>query len=65
TDERLWAAPYLFEGTSALLAGMATSGALTRWFRDQLAPDLAAAEEAGGENAYTALTTAAASVPPG
>ncbi len=31
TDERLWATPYLFEGTSALLAGMATSGALTRW----------------------------------
>ena len=65
TDERLWAAPYLFEGTSALLAGMATSGALTRWFRDQLAPDLAAVEEAGGENAYAALTRAAASVPPG
>lgn len=65
TDERLWAAPYLFEGTSALLAGMATSGALTRWFRDQLAPDLVLAEEAGGANAYAALTELAAAVPPG
>jgi len=65
TDERLWAAPYLFEGTSALLAGMSTSGALTRWFRDKLAPDLLQADQAGGDNAYAALTRAAADVPPG
>lgn len=65
TDERLWATPYLFEGTSALLAGMATSGALTRWFRDKLSPDLLATEEAGGDSAYTALTQEAMSIPPG
>ena len=37
-DERLWSARYLFPGTWCLEAGMATSGALTRWFRDHLAP---------------------------
>jgi len=65
TDERLWASPYLFEGTSALLAGMATSGTLTRWFRDKIAADLVAAEEAGGANAYNALTKEAMEIPAG
>jgi len=40
TDSRLWAAPFLFPGTHALMAGMSTSGALTQWFRDQLAKEL-------------------------
>jgi len=48
-DERMWANPYLFEGTSALLAGMATSGSLTRWFRDQLAPELTLFDLDGNE----------------
>lgn len=64
-DKRMWANPYLFEGTSALLAGMATSGSLTRWFRDHLAPDLVTAEENGGLNAYGAITEEASAIPPG
>lgn len=64
-DKRLWAAPYLFPGTWCLLAGMATSGALTRWFRDHLAPDLVAAETAGGEAAYAVLAREAGQSPPG
>ena len=64
-DRRLWAAPYLFPETWCLLAGMATSGSLTRWFRDHLAADLLAAEVAGGEDAYTALAKEAAESPPG
>lgn len=64
-DERLWATPYVFPGTSALLAGMATSGSLTRWFRDKLAVDLVQAEADGGELAYSAITAEAAAVPPG
>lgn len=64
-DARLWAAPYLFPGTWCMEAGMATSGALTRWFRDHLAPDLVAAEQAGGANAYGRLTRQAAGIPPG
>lgn len=54
-DERLWANPYLFPGTWCLLAGMATSGALIRWFRDNFAKELITAEENGGENSYSVL----------
>lgn len=64
-DERLWACRYVFEGTSAIAAGMATSGALTRWFRDQLAPDLVQQEQESGKNAYGVLVEQAASIPPG
>ena len=38
-DSRLWYAPWLGPGTHASMAGLATSGTLTRWFRDQLARD--------------------------
>jgi xylulokinase len=38
-DPRLWYAPWLGPGTHACMAGLATSGTLTRWFRDQLARD--------------------------
>ena len=37
-DPRLWYAPWLFPGLHASMAGLATSGTLTHWFRDQLAP---------------------------
>jgi xylulokinase len=64
-DHRLWAARYLFPGTSAFAAGMATSGSLIRWFRDQISSDLKAIETAGGENAYAALINASTGIPPG
>ena len=38
-DPRLWYAPWLVPGTHASMAGLATSGTLTRWFRDELARD--------------------------
>ena len=38
-DPRLWYAPWLFPGTHAAMAGLATSGTLTHWFRDTLARD--------------------------
>ena len=69
TDERLWATPFLFEGTSALLAGMSTSGSLTRWLRDLTAMDLVRAEQGStvGEqkSAYAELTEKAAQIPAG
>jgi len=40
TDKRLWYAPWLFEGMHASMAGLATSGTLTRWFGDQFAKEL-------------------------
>ncbi|WP_300061505.1 FGGY-family carbohydrate kinase [uncultured Roseobacter sp.] len=58
-DPRIWYAPWLFEGEHASMAGLATSGTLTRWFRDQLARDLDPAE------AFRQLATEAAASPPG
>ncbi len=39
-DARLWSAPWLFQGSHASMAGLATSGTLTHWFRDQMAREL-------------------------
>lgn len=64
-EKRLWAGPYLFPGTWCLLAGMATSGSLTRWFKDNFAKELIAQEEAGGEAAYSLLVKEAGATPPG
>lgn len=61
----LWPLPHGLPGQHSLVAGMATTGALTRWFRDQFAPQELAAQAAGGPNAYAALTAQAADVPPG
>ncbi len=58
-DERVWLTAGAFPGQYALAAGMATTGSLTRWFRDQLASDLPATE------AYSRLFAGAAAVPAG
>ena len=59
TDPRIWYAPWLFEGEHASMAGLATSGTLTHWFRDQLARDL----EPG--KAFSELAGEALTSPPG
>lgn len=64
-DKRLWASPYLFQNTWCLLAGMSTSGSLTRWFRDNFAKDLIALEKNGSESAYAQLVKEASTVSPG
>jgi xylulokinase len=48
-DQRLWTVAGAFSPQYGLAAGMATTGSLTRWFRDQLARDLPE------ESAYDAL----------
>jgi len=58
-DPRLWYAPWLFDGEHASMAGLATSGTLTHWFRDQLAKDL------DPQNAFATLASEAATSPPG
>jgi xylulokinase len=55
----VWTVAGAFEGHFNIAAGMATTGSLTRWFRDELAPDLPE------ETAYATLFKGAASVPPG
>lgn len=39
-DLRLWYQPWLFDDAHASTSGLATSGTLTRWFKDHLARDL-------------------------
>ncbi|HEV7251841.1 MAG TPA: FGGY-family carbohydrate kinase [Mesorhizobium sp.] len=57
-DARLWYAPWLFPGQHASMAGLATSGTLTHWFRDQFAREL-------GDDAFAKLSQEAAASPPG
>jgi len=64
-DARMWATGFVLPGRYDVAGGMSTTGALTRWFRDTLAPDVVAAERAGGPNAYAALAAEAAAVPAG
>ncbi len=59
SDPRLWYAPWLFEGQHASMAGLATSGTLTHWFRDQFARELSRKE------AFITLAEEAESSPPG
>lgn len=46
-DPRLWYAPWLFADRHACMAGLATSGTLTRWFADQFARELDPGAAAG------------------
>lgn len=64
-DERMWSTGYVLPGTYDIAAGMATSGALTRWFRDSFGAAEMQAEADGGPNAYAALAEMAAKIPPG
>ena len=64
-SETMWLTPYGFPGLYDLAGGMATTGALTRWFRDNFAQQERAAQARGGPNAYAALTAEAEAVPPG
>jgi len=54
-DPRLWYGPWLFQGLHTSMAGLATSGTLLRWFRDQLT----------GDAGWDELVAAAAASPPG
>ncbi|NDV86766.1 carbohydrate kinase [Aurantimonas aggregata] len=58
-DRRLWSAPWLFPGQHALMSGLATSGTLTQWFREQFARDLSE------DGAMGQLADEAAVSPPG
>jgi xylulokinase len=58
-DARLWYAPWMFPGQHASMSGLATSGTLTHWFRDEMAKELDPAA------AFAALAEEAAGSPPG
>jgi xylulokinase len=58
-DPRYWAGPYLFPDTWSIMGGLATSGALTHWWRSKIfdMPDT--------EEVFADLAAAAAQSPPG
>jgi xylulokinase len=58
-DARLWYAPWLFKGEHASMSGLATSGTLTHWFRENFARELDSKE------AQIILAQEAASSPAG
>lgn len=60
-----WGAPFLEKNTYAFLGGMSTGGSLTKWFRDQFAPQEVEREVSKGENAYQLLAELAAQSPAG
>ncbi len=64
-DPRVWSLGFVYPDTRCIAGGLSTTGALTRWFRDQLGGAEMAAQEAGGPNAYAALAQMAADIPPG
>jgi xylulokinase len=64
-DPRMWATAFALPGRYSIDGGMSTTGALTRWFRDNLGGEEMAAEARGGANAYTALAETAGGIPPG
>lgn len=65
TDKRYWAGPYHFEDTYMVASGMSTTGTLTKWFRDNLTPDLLERQATEGINAYTLLQDVIKDVPAG
>jgi xylulokinase len=58
-DKRLWYAPWFFPGQHAAMSGLATSGTLSHWFREQFAKELDPA------TAVVALAAEAELSPPG
>lgn len=64
-DPRMWGTGFLLPGLFDIAGGLSTTGALTRWFRDNLAPLEMAAEASGGPNAYASLAMLAESISPG
>ena len=58
-DPRLWYAPWLTPGSHASMAGAATSGTLTHWFRDRFAQELPP------DTAFATLASEAEATPPG
>ncbi|HCU08021.1 MAG TPA: carbohydrate kinase [Clostridiales bacterium] len=64
-DDRVWREEFIIPGTFDISAGTNTAGTLTRWYRDQLFPDVVQEAEKTGKNAYELMMRGVADVPPG
>ncbi|HYF82301.1 MAG TPA: FGGY-family carbohydrate kinase [Clostridia bacterium] len=58
-------ATYVFPEFSSVVGGMATTGSLTRWVRDNFAKELVEREQLGGPNAYDTLFAEIDNIGPG
>jgi len=63
TPEGLWSFPHCLRGQYCVAGGMATSGAILRWFRDEFADS--EVDAAGEDGAYELLDERAAEIDPG
>ena len=64
-DDRVWHEEFIIPGVCDVSGATNTAGTMTAWLRDTLFHDFKEKEEAGGENAYTAMMGAAKDVPVG
>lgn len=64
-DTGWWSGHYTLDGLYSYTGGMATTGSLTRWILDNMAPDLVEKQAKKGRNAYTALFAEAEGIPLG
>ena len=64
-DDRVRGNNFLVPGTFSLAGGTNTCGALTRWYRDVLFPDLLEWEQAGGPSAFSQMPEGIEEIPPG
>lgn len=64
-DPRVWHEEFIIPGTCDVSGATNTAGSMTKWLRDTMFQDLKAAEESGGENAYTVMAQLAEQVPVG
>jgi len=63
--EGLWSFPHCLAGKYAAAGGMATSGAILRWFREEFGHEERQREAAVGTDAYELLDEQAADIDPG
>jgi xylulokinase len=64
-SKTMWTSVFLYPNTYCVAGGMATGGALTRWFRDHFATEEMREEETSNISAYEILWKRASQVPPG
>ncbi len=64
-DDRVRGNNFTIPNTFSVAAGTNNCGTVIDWYKNNLYPEFAAAEAAGGENAYEAMIRAAAGVPIG
>ena len=59
SDKRLWYSPWLFQGEHSSMGGLATSGTLTHWFKNNFAKEIT------GDEVFIELAKEAELSPPG